>query len=235
MSGLLSRWNQRRTEVAKEAEQSDADVVQDELTQNASGDNNRITAEPEDVAASLDSETYANREHADLDTTDANTVSAEELPDPNLIEVGGSFASFMAKNVDPATKAAALKALWKQPQYGHIDGLLEYALDYTNQPKLSAEMSAELAKKVFKHVIEKQDVAEEDEEMLVAQGATSSEQLIPDDTMIDNVNASVDVDHASVSTEAVTNIDANNALIQVAQQPDELQSHTITGDAVITG
>ena len=62
----------------------------------------------------------------------------------------------MAKSVDPTTKAAALRALWKQPQYGHIDGLLEYALDYTNQPLLSADVSAELASKVFRYVIEKE-------------------------------------------------------------------------------
>ena len=135
--GLLNRWEIRRQRVAEEAQQ-------EELLQQAQekpDDYNILTAEsPQDVSE-----------------IDADEVAEPEaLPDPNTIEVGGSFARFMAKSVDPTTKAAALRALWKQPQYGHIDGLLEYALDYTNQPLLSADVSAELASKVFRYVIEKE-------------------------------------------------------------------------------
>jgi hypothetical protein len=135
--GLLNRWDLRRQRVAEEAEQQ-------ELLQHARekpDDFNILTAEPTQ----------------DISVIDPDEVTeSEPLPDPSTIEVGGSFARFMAKSVDPTTKAAALRALWKQPQYGHIDGLLEYALDYTNQPLLSAEVSAELASKVFRYVIEKE-------------------------------------------------------------------------------
>ncbi|RPA58179.1 DUF3306 domain-containing protein [Shewanella frigidimarina] len=135
--GLLNRWEIRRQRVAEEAQQ-------EELLQQAQekpDDFNILTAEPIE----------------DVSVIDADEVAEPEaLPDPNTIEVGGSFARFMAKSVDPTTKAAALRALWKQPQYGHIDGLLEYALDYTNQPLLSADVSAELASKVFRYVIEKE-------------------------------------------------------------------------------
>ncbi|RPA27749.1 DUF3306 domain-containing protein [Shewanella frigidimarina] len=135
--GLLNRWEIRRQRVAEEAQQEE--LLQ--LAQEKPDDYNILTAEsPQDVSE-----------------IDADEVAeAEALPDPNTIEVGGSFARFMAKSVDPTTKAAALRALWKQPQYGHIDGLLEYALDYTNQPLLSADVSAELASKVFRYVIEKE-------------------------------------------------------------------------------
>ncbi|MGI2105932.1 DUF3306 domain-containing protein [Shewanella frigidimarina] len=135
--GLLNRWEIRRQRVAEEAQQEE--LLQ--LAQEKPDDYNILTAEsPQDVSE-----------------IDADEVAEPEaLPDPNTIEVGGSFARFMAKSVDPTTKAAALRALWKQPQYGHIDGLLEYALDYTNQPLLSADVSAELASKVFRYVIEKE-------------------------------------------------------------------------------
>ncbi|MGP1721648.1 DUF3306 domain-containing protein [Shewanella frigidimarina] len=137
--GLLNRWEIRRQRVAEEAQQ-------EELLQQAQekpDDYNILTAEsPQDVS--------------EIDADEVAEAEAEALPDPNTIEVGGSFARFMAKSVDPTTKAAALRALWKQPQYGHIDGLLEYALDYTNQPLLSADVSAELASKVFRYVIEKE-------------------------------------------------------------------------------
>ncbi|WP_445775366.1 DUF3306 domain-containing protein [Shewanella sp.] len=140
--GLLSRWAQRRQRVAEEADQ----------------DNQLQANESLELRPQTD---VAEQTQLDIASTD---VSPEEepLPDPTTIEVGGSFARFMAKNVDPTTKAAALRALWKQPQYGHIDGLLEYALDYTNQPVLSADVSAELANKVFRYVVEKTNSAEDE-------------------------------------------------------------------------
>lgn len=143
--GLLSRWELRRQRVAEEAEQLEQEAAH--------------VDETVDVVA-LDDASQTN--DVDEALTDTN-VEDEPLPDPNTIEVGGSFARFMAKNVDPTAKAAALRALWKQPQYGHIDGLLEYALDYSNQPVLSADVSAELANKVFRYVIEKTDDAEDEQ------------------------------------------------------------------------
>ncbi|GGP49221.1 hypothetical protein GCM10009347_15360 [Shewanella algicola] len=143
--GLLSRWELRRQRVAEEAEQLEQEAAH--------------VDETVDVVA-LDDASQTN--DVDEALTDTN-VEDEPLPDPNTIEVGGSFARFMAKNVDPTAKAAALRALWKQPQYGHIDGLLEYALDYSNQPVLSADVSAELANKVFRYVVEKTDDAEDEQ------------------------------------------------------------------------
>ncbi|MDD8060555.1 MULTISPECIES: DUF3306 domain-containing protein [Shewanella] len=149
--GLLSRWELRRQRVAEEAEQLEQEAAH--------------VDETDDVIA-LDNASQTNDVEEAL--TDANEEN-EPLPDPNTIEVGGSFARFMAKNVDPTAKAAALRALWKQPQYGHIDGLLEYALDYSNQPVLSADVSAELANKVFRYVIDKTDDAE-DEQLAEVEG-----------------------------------------------------------------
>lgn len=151
-SGLLARWNLRRQQVQQEEEA-------EQLAQQAPEPTTQLT------------------EHADAvnaEPSEANkTLMAEDLPDPESIEVGGSFASFMADNVDPNAKAAALRALWKQPHYSEIDGLLEYALDYTNQPKLSAEVSAELAKKVFRH-LNKDEEQEVPNELSEAEEMTAS-------------------------------------------------------------
>jgi hypothetical protein len=137
--GLINRWELRRQRVAEEAEQ-------EALLQH--------TLDHADNTDTLPVETL--QDVSTIDHEPDEVTESEPLPDPSTIEVGGSFARFMAKSVDPTTKAAALRALWKQPQYGHIDGLLEYALDYTNQPLLSADVSAELANKVFRYVIEKE-------------------------------------------------------------------------------
>jgi hypothetical protein len=137
--GLINRWELRRQRVAEEAEQ---EALLQHTLDHADDTDTRPAESLQDVST--------------IDHEPDEVTESEPLPDPSTIEVGGSFARFMAKSVDPTTKAAALRALWKQPQYGHIDGLLEYALDYTNQPLLSADVSAELANKVFRYVIEKE-------------------------------------------------------------------------------
>ncbi|GAA0791064.1 MULTISPECIES: DUF3306 domain-containing protein [Pseudomonadati] len=218
MSGLLSRWNQRRENVAKEAEQQGVEQLESsQIGQMQTDDTAPLTSQTADVNHSVQQD-----EQAATDTV----LQADELPDPDSIEVGGSFASFMAKNVDPAAKAAALRALWKQPQYGHIDGLLEYALDYTNQPKLSAEVSAELAKKVFKHVIEKEE-APEDETLETTQSDALNDSSDPEPE-----TARVSAENQQISSTDLENVDANQALASMEAQSDELQSHSFTGDAV---
>ncbi|MEC4726270.1 DUF3306 domain-containing protein [Shewanella sp. D64] len=169
MSGLLSRWNLRRQKVEEEKLAEDAELVaeQAEIVQEPS-----VTAPLSDQAA----------EQQSVPETEKQILTAEDLPDPEKIEIGGSFASFMGANVDPLAKAAALKALWKQPQYSEIDGLLEYALDYSNQPKLTAEHSAELAKKIFRHVTKSDDETAENEALELAQTEPKDTRLLSDTT-----------------------------------------------------
>ncbi|GIU52409.1 DUF3306 domain-containing protein [Shewanella sp. KT0246] len=157
--GFFSRWSERREQVEAEAAQEQAD--KELLAESAQ-------TESTDGSEHLETQTVAS----DADQAD-KILEAEDLPDPEKIEVGGSFASFMGANVSPEAKSAALKALWKQPQYNEIDGLLEYALDYSNQPKLSAEVSAELAKKVFRNVMKDEEETAEDETLLASEGDDS--------------------------------------------------------------
>jgi len=169
-SGLLSRWNLRRQQVAdeKEAEEKAAE-------QASQGQSEAPVQDPSLQDSSLQAE--STEASAESEAED-KILSAEELPDPEKIEVGGSFASFMADNVDPTAKAAALKALWKQPQYNEIDGLLEYALDYSNQPKLTPEHSAEIAKKIFRHVTKDKEEEQEGEETLTAELDAQAEEVV---------------------------------------------------------
>ncbi|GAA4891541.1 DUF3306 domain-containing protein [Ferrimonas pelagia] len=135
MSGLLSRWRQRREAVAQEAEEQAKSVEADveavvEPTASAGAPDEAVAAEPAEAGD-----------------------DAQSLPDPNEIEEGGSFAQFLKPDVDPAKRKEALRALWKQPHYNVRDGLCDYDLDYRAQPKLSAKVAAELADKVFRHAV----------------------------------------------------------------------------------
>ncbi len=206
MSGLLSRWNLRRQKVEQEAE---ADIETPAAVE--------AQVETEDVT--MEATTAAENTHAEaVESDEAQLLTAEDLPDPEKIEVGGSFASFMGANVDPAAKSAALKALWKQPHYSEIDGLLEYALDYSNQPKLSAEVSAELAKKVFRHVVKEKDDEEENEEALALESdeMTSTEETVQVEAVSDTETVSDILDEGDEllsQNEPEHHDDANNKVV----------------------
>ncbi|MEH6736364.1 MAG: DUF3306 domain-containing protein [Shewanella sp.] len=213
--GLLNRWEIRRQRVAEEAKQ-------EELLQQAQekpDDFNILTAEPIE----------------DVSVIDADEVAEPEvLPDPNSIEVGGSFARFMAKSVDPTTKAAALRALWKQPQYGHIDGLLEYALDYTNQPLLSADVSAELASKVFRYVIEKEkpepeidaDLAQTD----IADPAEFASNELVSNELAEQTDSIAEEDSIDLADNDATTIAALSQAEQPLYQDDDLIKQAVASD-----
>lgn len=185
-SGFFSRWQQRRQQVAEEAEK---ELQQPDVTETI--EQQQVTEIKEEAST-----------QAVVESEDENRIlTAEELPDPDKIEQGGSFAAFMAKNVDPLAKKAALRALWKQPHFNEVDGLAEYALDYSNQPKLSAEDSAELVKKVFRRVIEREEKekAEQEEAARLAsqqqadaeQGTAETAQLVEPTEQVEQIEDSL--------------------------------------------
>ncbi|MCL1138310.1 DUF3306 domain-containing protein [Shewanella pneumatophori] len=179
MSGFLSRWNLRKQQVEEKGE---AEVAAAEAA--AQKEAEALAAQKQaEASQSVEQEPQAT-EQTQVEAPAEKILTAEDLPDPEKIEVGGSFASFMGANVDPAAKSAALKALWKQPHYSEIDGLLEYALDYSNQPLLTPDVSAEIAKKVFRHMVKDNDeeTPEQDElapsdEMIAAEKSAQNEAV----------------------------------------------------------
>ncbi|MDH1472176.1 DUF3306 domain-containing protein [Shewanella bicestrii] len=177
-NGFFSRWSQRREQVAAEEAALAAQTTAENLAEvkpDTTAESAATTSEPQDALPKTDED--PNR-----------ILTAEELPNPEEIEIGGSFAKFMGANVDPAAKTAALRALWKQPHFNEIDGLLEYALDYSNQPKLTPEVSAELAQKVFRFITKENEESDED---LVS---------IPNDAVVNTENA-MESKNSGVETE----------------------------------
>lgn len=199
--GFFSRWTERREQVEAETAELAQQEQQAQALQ-AQADNEEIPSND------------AQAESAEADQPE-KILEAEDLPDPEKIEVGGSFASFMGANVSPEAKSAALKALWKQPQYNEIDGLLEYALDYSNQPKLSPEVSAELAKKVFRNVMKDEKETAENEELLASEG---------DDTVGDAADAPQGINEKSELVAETDLINQNDDLILAQEVEQPLQS-----------
>ncbi|MBW0279722.1 DUF3306 domain-containing protein [Shewanella xiamenensis] len=188
-NGFFSRWSQRREQVAAEEAAVKTQTTAEELVDNKAEE---ITQEPTAAQESQDARSQANEDPHRI-------LTAEDLPNPDEIEIGGSFAQFMGANVDPAAKTAALRALWKQPHFNEIDGLLEYALDYSNQPKLTPEVSAELAQKVFRFITKENEESDED---LAS---------IPSDAVMNTENAmeskNSDVETELANTQIADNLD----------------------------
>ncbi|MDN3653963.1 DUF3306 domain-containing protein [Thalassotalea ponticola] len=92
-----------------------------------------------------------------------NIVSSDPLPDPNEIEIGGSFARFLADDVDQKSQTSALQMLWKQPHYQVLDGLEQCDQDFSNQPRLLDSEKQQLIKQVYRHLVKDDQHLEEDE------------------------------------------------------------------------
>ncbi len=166
MSGLLDRWQRRRAAVAEETAREAQEISEE-----------REPALPQEGEQVEAAGTIPLAEEATTDPVSSEENEAvQALPDPEQIEHGGSFAAFMKPGVAADKRQEALRSLWKQPHYNVRDGLCEYDLDYAAQPKLSAKVAAELAEKVFRHVVKE---AEETTESAVAQRDKKS----PDEAM----------------------------------------------------
>lgn len=139
--GLISRWQQRLTKVKQEEEE-------ERLAQELAAEEQAA----KEQALAQESEKTASEEGAPEGAEASSEEEVEALPDPDSIEEGGSFAAFLKEGVDPTKKRDALRALWSQPQYNITDGMAEYALDYSDQPKLSAQVAKEVATQVFRHL-----------------------------------------------------------------------------------
>ncbi|KFZ36679.1 hypothetical protein HR45_15420 [Shewanella mangrovi] len=190
--GFLSRWALRKQQALQGEE-----LPEEEISEVAITATEQDVVEPQAASAETATETDIPATELQDETAEEQVLTAEDLPDPSGIEIGGSFASFMAKNVDPTVRQAALRTLWKQPHFSEIDGMMEYALDYSNQEILTPEVSSELAKKVFRHLVK--DEAPEASEV--------------NETELADVAIGDDVD-TEVIAEAET----------VAQQPDSIET-----------
>lgn len=201
-NGFFSRWSQRREQVAAEEAALAAQTTAENLAEvkpDTTAEPAATTSEPQDALPKTEED--PNR-----------LLTAEELPNPEEIEIGGSFAKFMGANVDPAAKTAALRALWKQPHFNEIDGLLEYALDYSNQPKLTPEVSAELAQKVFRFITKENEESDED------LASIPNDAVVNTENAMESKNSGVETELAN--TQITDNLDGEtDDLPQNAPEP----------------
>jgi Protein of unknown function (DUF3306) len=104
--GFLQRWARRKAEHRAPA----------------GGDTAAPTPEPENTPP-VQTDAGEGTQALDLDA----------LPDIESLDAGSDFSIFMQDGVPDALRTRALQKLWRlDPDFGHIDGLLEYAENYTD-------------------------------------------------------------------------------------------------------
>lgn len=64
-------------------------------------------------------------------------AAGNALPDPETLEAGSDFKAFMARDVAPELRRAALRKLWRSnPVLANVDGLVDYGEDFTDKARV---------------------------------------------------------------------------------------------------
>ena len=119
---LLSRWSRLKRESAARRPETGGDSASDAATQSS------------DV----------KKEAHDVDVKGSAHQPMAELPPIESLTPESDYQGFMDPRVDDAVRRAALKTLFRSPDFNVADGLDVYAEDYTKLEKLSPAIVAGL-------------------------------------------------------------------------------------------
>lgn len=133
--GFLGRWSQRKGDARQ----------------------GKPLVEPEVVAAPLP--TVAEPAVAPAVQTDPDAqpeTPAPTLEDVRALGVDSDYTPFVARNVDPAVRNAAMKKLFTDPHYNVMDRLDTYIDDYSQPDPLPASMLRTLASAQFLKLLDEE-------------------------------------------------------------------------------
>ena len=127
--GLLGRWSRLKRQ-STAGSQASAKASADDAAELAATDQ---AAESAAAGDTLD--------HNEFRRVDEEST---ELPSIDELDQDSDFAAFMGPGVDDDVRRAALKTLFRNPEFNVTDGLDVYAEDYTKLEKLTPAMVAAL-------------------------------------------------------------------------------------------
>lgn len=117
----------------------------------------RVEAEAQDEARAAEQLAAAAREAELEEKTDAELCEELGLPDPDVLKMGDDFRVFMDKAVPERLRRRALRRLWvSNPVLANLDGLIDYADDYTDAAMVVPGMKTtyQVGKGMLAHVQE---------------------------------------------------------------------------------
>ncbi|MDF2096549.1 DUF3306 domain-containing protein [Aquibaculum arenosum] len=197
--GFLSRWARRKAQREKDAERRDAVSAAEQ-------------AEPTPESAA-DSLSDAGEGES---TLGEETVSAEDLPDPETLGRDDDWTPYLKRNVPSELRVKALRRLWRlDPVYANLDGLVDYAEDY-NGPAFTGKPVKTLFQVGRGMVLpEKQEAAEK-----AAEEDATDATAVPAQELPDSIEAAPVADEEQQNAEALVDSD------------DPLAVPRVSGDAV---
>ena len=130
--GFLTRWARRKQAAADGTEQDETETAEDS---EASGHAAERSAQSPEVDTDSPEEQHSEAPEPPGD---------EDMPPLDSIDEGGSVAAFLSPKVSAGLRRAALRRLWRQPEFSGEDMLDDYALDYTNREPLGDIVTAEM-------------------------------------------------------------------------------------------
>ena len=117
----------------------------------------RVEAEARDEARREEQRALAARDAELEEKSDAEICEEMGLPDPDLLKMGDDFSVFMNKAVPERLRRRALRRLWvSNPVLANLDGLIDYADDYTDAAMVVPNMKTayQVGKGMLAHVQE---------------------------------------------------------------------------------
>ena len=204
----LERWSRIKRGLEPDEPSSDATR---EVPQQHDAQPSPVSDEPPSEARSFeDMPESDSRDDADDTATQAKVPPPpgsldDTLPDPDTLDAGSDFSSYMVPGVSSSLRRRALKRLWSTGNYNVRDGLDDYDMDYTQQLK---PMASELAGKLRRWVKKADESLEED-----AEQAPANEPA-----------ASTTADNQTVPSEAGDEVPANEQASALDDQSDNAQT-----------
>ncbi len=144
--GFLGRWSQRKVDARQ----------------------GKPLAEPEVVAAPATTPVVPAPVPAPVSPAPTKAADAKaEVPAPTLEDVQAlgresDYTPFVARNVDPAVRNAAMKKLFTDPHYNVMDRLDTYIDDYSQPDPLPASMLRKMASAQFLKLLDEEEARPND-------------------------------------------------------------------------
>ena len=139
------------------------------------------------------------------------------LEDVKTLTQESDFTPFMARNVGPEVRNAAMKKLFADPQFNVMDGLDIYIDDYSKSDPIPESMLRQMTSAKFLNIFEEEDVEKNETEE-----ASQASAVAPDDAAS---KVAADPNHLDAETvaqsRASSELDAQDSLpADYSSQPE---------------
>ncbi len=209
--GFLSRWAQR-----KQAVKAGLPVAEAPANPAATENSANLQKKP---AVVLVSNAHSAMNYIADESSDTAATTAPEIPPPTLddaraLTTESDFKPFMAKNVSPEVKNAAMKKLFTDPHYNVMDMMDTYVDDYSKPDPIPESMLREMVAVKFLKLFER------DEEEPQEKPTQAADKSAANPTHVDDARDDAD----SPAAQTVAQLDTNAATEFPADLPYPLSS-----------